>query len=130
MGSNVDSSGEDEIVAMSSTDTADDIEARGELCEILDRALADQAAHGEGSMDDDNDAIAGRVVVCPHVDVPGRGQVSKYTLVIELNKRKSVGKNGDSLAKLDPSRLRRVKQVSKEAGKSASRETTDALVSE
>jgi hypothetical protein len=119
------SSGEDDsIVAIRTTDGEDSMEARGKLVEVLDDALTETLGEDEKGEEKEQ-----RLKVDPHVDVPGRGKVSKHTLVLELNKRKAVGKDGDALAKLDISRLRRVKQASKDGGDRITREATNAVVS-
>jgi hypothetical protein len=114
-------------IAITASDSPDNMTARGELCEVLDDMIADKlelALHGHEA-----GAASSERTVNPHVNVPGRGMVSKHTLVLELNRRKSVGKNGDALGKLDTSRLRRVQQASKDGGDKANRETVDSLVS-
>jgi hypothetical protein len=116
-----------DVVKITASDSPDNIAARGELCELLDNMIAERLDNQEAG--DEGGNAASRPTVNPHVEVPGRGVVSKHTLVLELNKKKSVGKNGDALAKLDTARLRRVKQASRDGAERASRETVDALVS-
>jgi hypothetical protein len=120
----LDKSAEDDnITAIRVTEGEDSMRARGELVEVLDDALTEALGEDE---DEESKKLS---KVDPHVDVPGRGKVSKHTLVLELNKRKAVGKDGDALSKLDTSRLRRVKQASKDGGDRVTREATNAVVS-
>jgi hypothetical protein len=117
----------DDVTVITASDSADNMVARAELCEVLDNMIAEQLDRQEGSSE--ADGACARRKGSPHVEVPGRGMVSKHTLVLELNRMKSVGKHGDALAKLDTSRLRRVQQASRDGADKTARETVDALVS-
>jgi hypothetical protein len=117
----------DDVIAITASNSSDNMVARAELCEVLDNMITEQLDGPEGRSGAQGSST--RLKVSPHVDVPGRGMVSKHTLVLELNRRKSVGKHGDALGKLDTSRLRRVQQASRDGANKAARETVDALVS-